>query len=222
MLSKLRGFWPARRAATFAEGIVKGVWDTFLRDNKVIPPVLAVLALFVFAWILAGSFIGGPDDEPVSNRGDIAQSQGGQAPAPEIENPNADSYAAYQSKDPFRQLFETTEAAEADGDQTGGNEDGSDTDDSTGDPTDDSGTFDDGGSGGSIDDGTSDPDGSTSEGNPGAGDDQYDNGAQPPRQDPTDADDDQYQAPPAQTDDDGLLDSGGDLSDPYERGGDIR
>jgi hypothetical protein len=83
--------------------------DTFLRDNRVLPPILALLALFVFAWVLAGVFLGGPDDQkPVAHRSEIAQTDGagGSDPAaPEVANPNVDSYAAYRSKDPFRQIM---------------------------------------------------------------------------------------------------------------------
>jgi hypothetical protein len=83
--------------------------NTFLRDNRVLPPVLALLALFVFAWVLAGVFLGGTDDQkPVAHRSEIAQAHGagGSDPAaPEVDNPNVDSYAAYRSKDPFRQIM---------------------------------------------------------------------------------------------------------------------
>jgi hypothetical protein len=94
--------------------------DTFLRDNKVIPAVLALLALFVFAWVVAGIFLGGPE-EPVSNQANLAQQEGGggsEPLAPDIENRDVESYAAYQSKDPFRQLLapaETTEATTPEG-----------------------------------------------------------------------------------------------------------
>ncbi len=117
MLGRMREEWVgglSRRLAAFGSGGV----DTFLRNNRVIPPVLAVLALFVFAWVVAGIFFGGPDDKQVSNQANFAQSQdqpGSDPPAPEIENRNADSYASYQSKDPFRQLLspagETTATA---------------------------------------------------------------------------------------------------------------
>lgn len=85
--------------------------DTFVRGNKVLPPVLALLALFVFAWILAGAYIGATDQEPVAHRADLAQSDGapGPQPSPEIENRDVDSYAAYRSKDPFRQLLAPAE-----------------------------------------------------------------------------------------------------------------
>ncbi len=98
-----------RRLAAVGSGFV----DTFLRDNKVIPLVLALLALFVLAWMVAGVFLSGSDEEPVSNRADVAQSQNSGASdplAPEVENPNVDSYAAYQSKDPFRQLLAPAES----------------------------------------------------------------------------------------------------------------
>jgi hypothetical protein len=103
-----------RRLAAFGSGFV----DTFLRDNRVLPPVLALLALLVFAWVVAGIFVGGPDeDRRASNEANFAQSEdapGSDPLAPETENRNVESYAAYQSKDPFRQLLapagETTAA----------------------------------------------------------------------------------------------------------------
>jgi Bacterial TSP3 repeat len=86
-----------------------GFADTFLRGNKVIPPVLALLALLVFAWIVAGIFVGGSEDDQALNGANLAQSEDpaeAQEPlAPEVENRNVESYAAYQSKDPFRQLL---------------------------------------------------------------------------------------------------------------------
>jgi hypothetical protein len=97
--------WAGRRVADVARGFV----DTFLRDNRLLPPVLALLALFVFAWVLAGVFLGGTDEQkPVAHRSEIAQADGagGSDPAaPEIDNPNVDSYAAYRSKDPFREII---------------------------------------------------------------------------------------------------------------------
>jgi hypothetical protein len=128
-----------RRVANLGRSLV----DTFLRDNRLLPPVLALLALFVFAWVLAGVFVGGTDDQnPVANRSEIAQANdpGVTGPAaPEVDNPNVDSYAAYRSKDPFRRLFvfarttpeETTtgEVTTTDGRPTGGgNRRGADSD----------------------------------------------------------------------------------------------
>src|ERR687890_2031964 len=103
LVDRLR--WIGRRLVDLGRGIV----DTFLRDNRVLPPVLALLALFVFAWVLAGVFLGGTDDQkPVAHRSEIAQADGagGSDPAaPEVDNPNVDSYAAFRSKDPFRQIL---------------------------------------------------------------------------------------------------------------------
>ena len=117
MLGRMREEWfggLGRRLAAMGSGFV----DTFLRDNRVIPLVLALLALLVFAWIVAGIFLGDPDGEQVSSQANFAQSEdqpGSDPPAPEIQNRDADSYAAYQSKDPFRQLLspegETTATA---------------------------------------------------------------------------------------------------------------
>jgi thrombospondin type 3 repeat protein len=86
-----------------------GFADTFVRGNKVIPPVLALLALLVFAWIVAGIFVGGSEDDQALNGANLAQSEDpaeAQEPlAPEVENLNVESFAAYESKDPFRQLL---------------------------------------------------------------------------------------------------------------------
>ena len=98
-------FGVRRRLAAFGSGFA----EAFLRDNRVLPPVLALLALLVFAWIVAGIFVGGPDEErQTSNEANLAQSEdapGSDPLAPEVENRNVESYAAYQSKDPFRQLL---------------------------------------------------------------------------------------------------------------------
>ena len=114
MLSRLRGslFDLERRVSAVGSSFV----DMFLRDNKVIPVVLALLALLVLAWIIAGAFLGGPDEEQVSNRAEVAQTRDpafADPPAPEVENRDADSYAAYQFKDPFRQLVAPAETTTA-------------------------------------------------------------------------------------------------------------
>ena len=63
MLSRLRGslFDLERRVSAVGSSFV----DMFLRDNKVIPVVLALLALLVLAWIIAGAFLGGRASIPV-------------------------------------------------------------------------------------------------------------------------------------------------------------
>lgn len=96
-----------RRIADVGPGLV----DTFLRDNKVLPPVLALLALLVFAWVLAGVFVGDSGGDRVTNQANVVQSQSAQDPlAPEAENRDVDSYAAYRNKDPFRQLLAPAES----------------------------------------------------------------------------------------------------------------
>ncbi|MBA2534290.1 MAG: hypothetical protein H0V21_04725 [Rubrobacter sp.] len=96
--------WIGRRLADLGTEFV----GAFLRDNRVLPPVLAVLALFVVAWILAGAFMGDADQKPVAHKADLAQSSDAPGPepaAPGVENRDVDSYAAYRSKDPFRELL---------------------------------------------------------------------------------------------------------------------
>jgi hypothetical protein len=112
VLNRLRGSGLRWRLS----GLGSGAVDTFVRGNKVLPAVLALLALFVFAWVVAGVFLGGPE-ETVSNQANLAQQEtpdGGSDPlAPEIENRDVESYAAYRSKDPFRQLLAPAENTEA-------------------------------------------------------------------------------------------------------------
>ena len=76
MAARLRS--AGRRLADLGTGFV----DTFLRDNRVLPPVLAVLALFVVAWILAGALVGEPDQEPVAHKADLAQANNDPGPDP--------------------------------------------------------------------------------------------------------------------------------------------
>ena len=107
MADRLRLF--GRRMADLGSTLV----DAFVRDNRVLPPVLAVLALFIIAWILAGAFMGEPDQETVAHKADLAQSDLAQSdgggsggdPAPGVENRDVNSYAAYRSKDPFREIL---------------------------------------------------------------------------------------------------------------------
>jgi hypothetical protein len=95
--------------------------DALVRDNRVLPPVLAVLALFIIAWILAGAFMGEPDQEPVAHKADLAQSDLAQSDAGQsdavprgVENRDVNSYAAYRSKDPFRELLASEETTTGD------------------------------------------------------------------------------------------------------------
>src|SRR5215204_2944633 len=129
--------------------------DGLLRDNKVIPPVLGALALIVFAWILAGAHIddpnGGGGGQQVANQSNQSnqppqrdqaaqspdQAQGTpETPAPYVEDRDAESYAAFEQKDPFRDLFQhpSTDGATDPGADGGLYDDGS-TDEGTGDGT---------------------------------------------------------------------------------------
>lgn len=121
--------------------VIARVRDSLLRDNKVVPAVLGVLALLIFAWLVAGALIGGPGDEEqqqASNQASLAQggdSDSGETetPAPGVDNRDSDaSYGGYDEgpKDPFRQLI--PKAGEEDGgrqgDRGGGSSDGEDRD----------------------------------------------------------------------------------------------
>ncbi|MCA1715644.1 MAG: hypothetical protein LC781_01885 [Actinobacteria bacterium] len=126
----------SRSSGRSVSTVISRVRDGLLRDNKVIPAVLGVLALLIFAWLVAGALIGGPDDEEeqqASNQASLAQgddSDSGDAetPAPGVENRDSDaSYGGYDEgpKDPFRQII--PKAGEEDG--GGQNDRGSDEDD---------------------------------------------------------------------------------------------
>jgi hypothetical protein len=145
-----------------------GLIEALLRDNRVIPPVLALLSLLIFAWIAAGLLLNGSGEEqqPVSNqsaaRAETAQGDGDTL-APETENRDTESYAAYgPPKDPFRQLIEPAANETTTGEATTGDE----TTDDTGDGSADDGSG--GGSGGGNGDGTTD-DGPTDDGAGGGG-----------------------------------------------------
>ena len=100
-MDRLRGLWNA-------------FYDAFVRENRVLPPVVALLALLLFAWVVAGAFVDESGDESTSGKANLVQSRepSGDTPiAPEAEDRDADSYAAYRNKDPFRQLFAPAEAA---------------------------------------------------------------------------------------------------------------
>ena len=97
----------ARRISDFWSGL----FDALVRDNKVLPPLLALLALLLFAWVAAGLFITDPDDEGSPGDAELVQSRDpAAAPAPDVEDRDADSYAAYRNKDPFRQLLAPAES----------------------------------------------------------------------------------------------------------------
>ena len=120
--------------------VIARVRDGLLRDNKVVPAVLGVLALLIFAWLVAGALISGPGDEEQQASNQASLAQGGdsnsgetETPAPGVENRDSDaSYGGYDEgpKDPFRQLIPKAGEAEDGGDQDDRDDDGgSDEDD---------------------------------------------------------------------------------------------
>jgi hypothetical protein len=119
---------PNRRLAAVGERI----WEGLSRDNKVMPGVMATLALLVFAWLVMAALIGGSPDEEAANQASLAQNEeepdSGEAesPVPGIEDRDTDSYSAFESKDPFR-LPEGIEAKNDEGgdDKTGDSKSGS-------------------------------------------------------------------------------------------------
>lgn len=106
--------------------------ESLLQGNRVLPVVLAVLAVLILVWVIFGIVLGGDDQGQVVDQEIVAQSQKGDADgaepaAPEVENRNVDSYAAYEAKDPFRQLVEPADAdtgSTTDGGTTGGSDGG--------------------------------------------------------------------------------------------------
>jgi len=51
-----------------------GFSSAYLRSSKAIPPVLAVLAVLIFAWIVAGFFVSPTQEQQVANQSEVAQS----------------------------------------------------------------------------------------------------------------------------------------------------
>jgi hypothetical protein len=155
-------FGVRRRLAAFGSGFA----EAFLRDNRVLPPVLALLALLVFAWIVAGIFVGGPgEDRQTLNEANLAQSEGdpgSDALAPEVENRNVESYAAYESKDPFLGGLEMQQLIAPAGETTA-TAPGTTTEDTTGETTTGPGGGGGGGGGGLDSDGDGLSDGRESE-----------------------------------------------------------
>ena len=119
----------SRSSGRSASVMIGRIRDGLLHDNKVVPAVLGVVALLIFAWLVAGAVIDGPGEEEqqqASNQAYLAQgndSNSGdtETPAPGVENRDSDaSYGGYDEgpKDPFRQII--PKAAEGDsGDRNG-------------------------------------------------------------------------------------------------------
>ncbi|CAN5540718.1 hypothetical protein BH24ACT22_BH24ACT22_13060 [soil metagenome] len=103
--------------------------------GRILLVILTVLILLISAYLLFGVILRGAEDEPTAtNSSTFGGSQEGTAQetpetadlgAPEVENRDADAYAAYESKDPFRQLLDSANAdsggsTTAPGDSPGG------------------------------------------------------------------------------------------------------
>lgn len=131
----------SRSSTRGVSAVVGRIRDGLLRDNKVVPAVLGILALLIFAWLVAGAVIGGSGDEEqqqASNQASLAQgndSDSGdtETPAPGVENRDSDaSYGGYDEgpKDPFRQIIPKADEGDDGGDQNrqGGDQDGDEDD----------------------------------------------------------------------------------------------
>jgi hypothetical protein len=104
--------------------------DGLLRENKMVPAVLGFLALLIFAWLVASALIGGPgEEERASNQASLAQEEDSESgrsetPAPGVENRDIDSYSAFESKDPFRNVIAEKGSNKTTGGQGGENQAG--------------------------------------------------------------------------------------------------
>ena len=81
-----------------------------MQGNRVLPVVLAVLAVLILVWVIFEIVLGGDDQGQVADQKIVAQSPEGDADgaelaAPEVENRNVDSYAA--SRTPMGMAFAT-------------------------------------------------------------------------------------------------------------------
>jgi hypothetical protein len=117
----------SRASGRSVSAVIARVRDGLLRDNKVIPAVLGVLALLIFAWLIEGALTGGPggEEQQASNQASLTQGGGSdsgetETPAPGVEDRDSDaSYGGYDEgpKDPFRQLIPKA------GEEAGGGQD---------------------------------------------------------------------------------------------------
>ncbi len=115
MIRRMQLLEPEGRSGAWGVGTVGArIREGLLHDNRVVPPVLAVLALLIFAWVVAGFITEGGDDSgeggQVSSPSSLAQrperpkDENSKTPAPEVENRDTESVATYEPKDPFREL----------------------------------------------------------------------------------------------------------------------
>jgi hypothetical protein len=116
MTRRLQLLDPESRSSGRRVTVVFGrIRDGLLRDNKVVPAVLGILALLTFAWLIAGALIDGlgREEQQASNQASLAQGEDSdsgdsETPAPEADNRDSDaSYGGYDEgpKDPFRDIL---------------------------------------------------------------------------------------------------------------------
>lgn len=123
MIRRMQLLEPEPRFSAGYAALGARIREGLLRDNKVLPPVLAVLALLIFAWLAASVFTGEPGEEEerrTSNQASLSQTPeenpdigDPETRAPGVENRDADSFAAFEAKDPFRELIPKASEAKA-------------------------------------------------------------------------------------------------------------
>lgn len=109
-----------------------------LGGNWVVPVALVLASLVIFGWVLFGLISKGSEEEPTVDPAAVSRSQEGNQPgegsdtlAPETENRDVDSYAAYEAKDPFRELVAPAEPEEDESTTEDTTEDDSETEETT-------------------------------------------------------------------------------------------
>jgi hypothetical protein len=123
MIRRMQLLEPEPRFSAGYAALGARIREGLLRDNKVLPPVLAVLALLIFAWLAASVLTGEPGEEEerrTSNQAFLSQTPeenpdigDPETRAPGVENRDADSFAAFKAKDPFRELIPKASEAKA-------------------------------------------------------------------------------------------------------------
>src|SRR4051794_10775218 len=90
----------SRSSGRRVTAVFERIGDGLLRDNKVVPAVLGILALLIFAWLIAGVLIGGlggEEEQQASNQASLAQGEedsdsgDSETPAPGADNRDSDA-----------------------------------------------------------------------------------------------------------------------------------
>lgn len=96
---------------------------------RVVLTVAGMVGLLLLAWVVSGFLIGGTSGQQASTTPERTSTDSGevenlQNSAQEDELPDEESYSAYQSKDPFRQLLAPAQESANGEEANGGGEDG--------------------------------------------------------------------------------------------------